>query len=248
MDPLESTERLNERLDDFTFENKVDTYYNPLSYALPVHREYLEKYASSTKKGFFLGMNPGPWGMAQTGIPFTDPHIARDWMELPEHPVGTPADERSDRPVEGWSSDRKEASGQRLHGYFRNLYGSLDDFFEIGFVVNYCPLVLFSEEGTNLTPEDLLKADREPLFEACDPYLEELLDFLEPDVLVGVGRFAQRRLADVRDLEQEDVAYLPHPSPASPIATRDGGDYWRGLVREVLVDTGLYEPGNEDAP
>ena len=137
-------------------------------------------------------------------------------MNLPEHPVGTPEDERPDRAVEGWSSDRKEASGQRLHGYFRTLYGSLDEFFQVGFVVNYCPLVLFSEEGTNLTPEDLLKEDREPLFEACDPYLEELLDYFDPDVLVGVGRFAQRRLGPGAGGRCLPAASVPRESHRHP--------------------------------
>jgi single-strand selective monofunctional uracil DNA glycosylase len=242
MEPIDATKTLNQQLEDFHFKNKVDSYYNPLEYAWPVHEEYLRKFGSDTKEAFMLGMNPGPWGMAQTGVPFTDPYIARDWMNLPEREVGTPDNERSDRPVQGWESDRKEASGQKLHGFFRTLYGNLEDFFEIGFVANYCPLVMFSEEGTNLTPEDLLKEDRVPLFEACDPYIESLIEFYDPDVLVGIGRFAQRRLAAVRGLDEDEVAYLPHPSPASPIATRDGGDYWRNLVREELEELNLLTP------
>jgi single-strand selective monofunctional uracil DNA glycosylase len=239
MDPITATKNLNDRLNTFTFQDKVDTYYNPLSYALPVHQAYLNKFGQESKRAFFLGMNPGPWGMAQTGIPFTDPSIARDWMNLPEKPVGTPENERKDRPVDGWSSERKEASGQRLHGFLRELYGSLNAFFARGMIQNYCPLVMYSEEGTNLTPEDLLKEDRVNLFEACDPYLEALLNYYDPDVLIGIGRFGQRRLAAARDIPENDVGYLPHPSPASPIATRDGGDYWRGLVRDLFEDRDL---------
>ncbi len=240
MGPIRTIRKLNERLGGFTFNNKVDTYYNPLSYAMPVHEAYLEKFGNEPKKAFFLGMNPGPWGMAQTGVPFTDPFIARDWMDLPTKPVGSPGNEREDRPVKGWDSEREEASGQRLYGYLRTLYGSLDKFFEVGIVENYSPLVMYSEKGTNLTPEDLLKDDREILFQACDPYLEELLQFYDPDVLVGIGRFGQRRLAAVGGIPDEDVSYLPHPSPASPIATRNGGENWRNIVKELLEETGLY--------
>lgn len=241
MKPLKATKTLNERFQELTFNEKVETYYNPLTYALPVHEAYLNKFGNEPKQAFFLGMNPGPWGMAQTGIPFTDPYIARDWMDLPQKSVGTPKNEREDRPVKGWESERKEASGQRLHGYFRRLYGSLESFFEIGIVQNYCPLVMYANDGTNLTPEDLLKDDREKIFKACGPYIEQLLHFYEPEVLVGIGRFGQRRLANVADLSQEEVFYLPHPSPASPIATRNGGDYWRNLVKETLEEAGLYE-------
>lgn len=237
--PVDTTRKLNDRMRTITIDEKVEWFYNPLDYAFPVHEAYLDKFGNDTKTGFFLGMNPGPWGMAQTGIPFTDPYIARDWMDLPELEFEPPADEREERPVDGWESDRKEASGQKLHGYFRELYGSLETFFESNIVMNYCPLVMYSPEATNLTPEDLLKADRQALFEACDPYLEGLLEFYNPDVLVGIGRFAQRRLAAVTGRDEGTIAYLPHPSPASPIATRDGGDYWRGLVRDMLEDENL---------
>lgn len=239
VDPVTVTKNLNQRIETLSIEDKVEWYYNPLDYAFPVHEAYLEKFGSDRKTGFFLGMNPGPWGMAQTGVPFTDPYIARDWMELPRRSVGSPSNERDARPIEGWESDRKEASGQKLHGFFRSIYGSLENFFENHIVMNYCPLVMYSEEATNLTPEDLLKADRESIFEICDPYLADLIEFYDPDVLVGIGRFGQRRLMDVLDLTESEVAYLPHPSPASPIATRDGGDYWRGLVRDMLEERGL---------
>lgn len=244
MDPFESTRRLNARLEDFDFKEKVKAYYNPLSYAREVHFEYLAKFGSHPKKALLVGMNPGPWGMAQTGVPFADPYIARDWMNLPQKKIEPPKQELDDRPVKGWDSRRKEPSGQRLHGFFRNLYGTLATFFSVNFVVNYCPLVMFSREGRNLTPEDLLKVDREPLFEACDPYLNDLIQFYQPEVLVGVGRFAQNRLSAVLGSNRNEPVYLPHPSPASPIATRDGGDYWRGLVRELLEETGIYPPKN----
>lgn len=237
--PVDVTRELNERMETVTIEEKVEWFYNPLDYAFPVHAEYLKTFGDDTKTGFFLGMNPGPWGMAQTGVPFTDPYIARDWMGLSEQPIGTPSNEREERPIKGWESDRKEASGQKLHGFFREVYGSLEAFFDDNIVMNYCPLVMYSEEATNTTPEDLLKDDRERLYSICDPYLEALIDFYDPDVFVGIGRFGQRRIADVTDRAEEEVAYLPHPSPASPIATRDGGDYWRGLVRETLEEENL---------
>ena len=46
--------------------------YNPLEYAWEIHRQYLELAGDGKKKVVFLGMNPGPYGMAQTGVPFGD--------------------------------------------------------------------------------------------------------------------------------------------------------------------------------
>ena len=30
----------------------------------------------------FLGMHPGPWGMAQIGVPFGEIPAVRDWMGI----------------------------------------------------------------------------------------------------------------------------------------------------------------------
>ncbi len=236
---LEWTKDLRERSDQITFGEKVSWSYNPLRYAWPVHRAYLRSFGRGKKRSVFLGMNPGPWGMGQTGIPFGDPVIAGDWMGLRGLEIQRPANQREQRPVKGWDSEREEGSGQRLFGYLRSRFGSLEKFFRDHFVLNYFPLVLFGPEARNVTPSKLLKADRTKVFEACDPYLREMVSYYEPEVLVGVGKFALRRLRAVFG-EDGDHPYrivdIPHPSPASPIATRDGGDYWRGLVEETLTE------------
>src|SRR5689334_22585808 len=74
--------------------------YNPLEYAWPAHELYLEKYAAAPKQVLFLGMNPGPFGMAQTGIPFGEVAAVRDWLKI-QTPVKKPAREHPKRPVEG---------------------------------------------------------------------------------------------------------------------------------------------------
>ena len=51
-----------------TIPSKVTHVYNPLEYAIEPHTTYLHKYCTSTKSVLFLGMNPGPFGMAQTGV------------------------------------------------------------------------------------------------------------------------------------------------------------------------------------
>ncbi len=60
----------------------VSHVYNPLEYARETYRQYFAKYAFSPKEAVFIGMNPGPWGMAQTGIPFGEINAVRDWMKI----------------------------------------------------------------------------------------------------------------------------------------------------------------------
>ncbi len=237
----DATDRVRRRLDGLTFQNKVAWSYNPLNYAEAVHRAYLERYADQTKQALFLGMNPGPWGMGQTGVPFSDTVIASDWMELPAAPVGVPPNERDERPVLGWQCDRTEGSGQRFYSYVREVIGPVPDFLSDHFVMNYCPLIMFGPEGNNVTPEDLLIKDRRALFAVCDPYLESFFERLNPSVLIGIGRFGEARLQSLTEQLDLDrpVYYLPHPSPASPIATRDGGEYWKGLVTDTLREAGV---------
>lgn len=215
--------------------------YFPLEYAGEVHREYLRRFGKRPKRSLFVGMNPGPWGMGQTGVPFADPEIAGEWMGLRNVPITIPQQQFEKRPIRGWESGRKEGSGQRLFGFFRERFGSLENFFEENFVINYCPVIMFTDAGKNLTPADLPRAKREKIFRECDPYLAYLIEFYRPAVLVGIGKFAfERIVAATATINFEcSTDWIPHPSPASPIATRDGGRYWKKLVGEKLEQLGV---------
>lgn len=59
---------LCEELLSMTFPEPVSVIYNPLDYAADTHRSFVHKYGNSTKDVLFLGMNPGPFGMAQNGV------------------------------------------------------------------------------------------------------------------------------------------------------------------------------------
>lgn len=239
IEPVERTVLLRDRIEKIEIEDKLGWSYNPIRYAWPIHRTYLEKFGSAPKRALYLGMNPGPWGMGQTGVPFGDPFIVRDWMELgDDFEIREPENMREDRPVIGFESERQEGSGQRLYGYFQDQFGSLPNFFEENFIVNYCPLLMFTPEGKNLTPSDLLKADRLKIYEVCDPYLKDLIEFYQPEVLVGIGKFGTERFEAVVG-EDFPLVRIPHPSPASPIATRDGGQYWIDQVTKQLTEAGV---------
>jgi single-strand selective monofunctional uracil DNA glycosylase len=194
--------------------------YNPLLYARDPYARYAGCYGVRPKQVVLLGMNPGPFGMAQTGVPFGEVGLVRDWLRI-EGPVRRPRREHPRRPIEGFACRRSEVSGRRLWGWARDRFGTPERFFRRFFVANYCPLVFMEESGRNRTPDKLPAAEREPLFRACDRALRRTVEHLRPRFVVGVGRFAEERArAAVGDLDLE-IGRVPHPSPASPAANRD---------------------------
>ena len=60
--------RMCEELNHLGFSPPVTHIYNPLDYAAETHRCYIHRYGNSKKRVLFLGMNPGPFGMAQNGV------------------------------------------------------------------------------------------------------------------------------------------------------------------------------------
>jgi single-strand selective monofunctional uracil DNA glycosylase len=221
--------RLREAVNPLTFGPPVTHVYNPLDYAWSVHRNYLSRYGAGPKEFILLGMNPGPWGMAQSGIPFGDTGIVRDWLGL-EGAVGRPDPEHPRRPVHGLQCPRGEVSGRRLWGWARDRFGTPERFFQRFFVINYCPLSFMEEGGRNRTPDKLPAAEREPLFAACDEALARMVGVLSPALVMGVGRFAEKRARIALDGWQGEIACAPHPSPASPLANSG----WDRLMDQAM--------------
>lgn len=227
-------DQLSERLERLSFGPPVAVVYNPLVYARAPSSAYLERFGQQTGRVLFLGMNPGPFGMVQTGVPFGEVAAARDWLRL-ESPVERPPREHPKRPIEGFACRRAEVSGQRLWGLFKDLFGTADGFFARAFVANYCPLAFVEETGANRTPDKLPASEREPLFAACDEALVEIVRTLEPSHLIGVGDFAKKRaeLVMKRAALTVPVASVLHPSPASPRANRGWADEARRALQAL---------------
>ncbi len=185
-----------------------------------------------------MGMNPGPWGMAQTGVPFGEIGFVRDWLGI-EGAVDAPPEEHPKRPIEGFDCARSEVSGRRLWGWAAERFGTPERFFERFFVWNYCPLVFMEESGRNRTPDKLPAAEREPLFAACDEALRRAVDALGPSRVVGIGRFAEDRARHcLADRPDTAVGGILHPSPASPAANRG----WAEQAERQLVAQGIELP------
>jgi single-strand selective monofunctional uracil DNA glycosylase len=219
-DPLvDAARELSTTLADFDPGPPVRHVYNPLAYAWSNHRAYLQRFGTGRKEVVLVGMNPGPWGMAQTGVPFGEVKAVRDWMGLAET-IGRPPDEHPKKPVQGLACRRSEVSGARLWGWARSTFGSPEDFFTRYFVANYCPLLFLDEGGRNLTPDRLPADARSRLETACDHALRLSVDVLAPRLVVGVGAWAEgcaRRALAGLELR---VGRILHPSPASPAANR----------------------------
>ena len=135
-------------------------------YARAPHEQYLRRYGDARpSRVLLMGMNPGPFGMAQTGVPFGDVRMVRDFLGI-EAPVARPPREHPARPITGFACARSEVSGTRLWGWARDRFGTAERFFERFFVVNYCPLVFMEESGRNRTPDKLPPA-RAPAAARC---------------------------------------------------------------------------------
>ena len=217
------------------FETPVAYVYNPLQYARQPHERYLTRYGSGHKPALLLGMNPGPWGMAQTGVPFGEVSLVREWLGITGC-VGRPKRQHPKRPVTGFDCTRSEVSGRRLWGWARDRFGEPEAFFERFFVVNYCPLIFFDEAGRNLTPDKLPARTRDALQSACDRALLRTVEVLCCEIVIGIGAFAETRA--VSALPGVRVGRILHPSPASPMANRG----WARLAEEGLARLGIVLP------
>jgi single-strand selective monofunctional uracil DNA glycosylase len=216
------------------FAAPVSHVYLPLEYAAGPHEAYLRRYGQPPRRVVLVGMNPGPFGMAQTGIPFGDVSMVRDWMGL-QGPVGKPARENPKRPVQGFDCPRREVSGSRLWGWARDQFGTPEKFFATFFVANYCPLAFFEASGRNYTPDKLPADEQAPLFAACDRALRRIVDVLQPSHVVGVGGFACKRAQSALAGVEVAIGTILHPSPASPLANRG----WAAAASRQLTALGI---------
>ncbi len=214
---------LSSAVDALHFSSPVTHTLNPLDYAWAPHEQYLRKFGGGKKRVVFLGMNPGPFGMVQVGVPFGEVNAVRDWMKI-DAPVSQPKIPNPSRPVEGFSCVRSEISGQRLWALFSERFPHAEDFFANHFVLNYCPLAFF-DKARNVTPDKLQKSETRPLYTACDEHLRSCVSTLHPEWVIGIGKFAETRAktALIADFPKLKIGTVLHPSPASPMANRGWG-------------------------
>jgi single-strand selective monofunctional uracil DNA glycosylase len=216
------------------FKSPVHMVYNPLTYARRPYVQYWQRYGMPPKEFVLLGMNPGPWGMAQTGVPFGDVTLVTQWLGIQER-VAKPDAEHPKRPVLGFGCQRAEISGQRIWGWARKRFGCPANFFKRFWIANYCPLVFMEASGRNLTPDRLRRPEKEALFAVCDQALKQTVQWLQPRMVIGVGNFAAQRAAQALQHAKTQVGKITHPSPANPKANLG----WSAIVEKELLAQGV---------
>jgi single-strand selective monofunctional uracil DNA glycosylase len=231
---VEISRRLCRTVSKLRFGPPVAYVYNPLRYASEPHEAYLRRFGAARGRVVMLGMNPGPFGMAQTGVPFGEVSFVRDWMGI-DGRVGQPERMHPKRPIEGFGCTRSEVSGSRLWGWACERFGDAEAFFDRFFVLNYCPLVFIEESCRNRTPDKLPAAERAPLVQACDEALRDEIAALEPSLVVGIGGFAEKRAREALGETAFEIGCILHPSPASPRANRG----WAAAAERDLADLGV---------
>ncbi len=234
-----ATKKLSADCDSLQFtgvDNMVAHVYNPLDYAYTAHDKYLKKYGSKKRRVIFLGMNPGPYGMMQVGVPFGEVNFVRDWLGITEG-VAPPKSQHPKRPIEGFDCKRSEVSGKRFWGWAQQRWQTADAFFDDCFVLNYCPLIFLEESGKNITPDKLTALERQQLEAVCDEHLREAVAILEPEWCIGIGAFAKKRLEiALEPAPTRTIAQILHPSPQSPQANKG----WSQAVEITLADLGVF--------
>ncbi len=229
------TKAAEAELQTLRFGPPVACVYDPLDYAWDLHRQWLQRFGRGKKEVLLLGMNPGPFGMVQTGVPFGEVEAVRSWLGL-RGVVRRPAQEHPKRPVLGLDSTRCEVSGKRLWGWAASRFVTPERFLRRFFVTNYCPLAFVADSGANLTPDKLPKKDTAPLFTICDRMLDQVVEVLQPSLVVGVGAFAEQQAARVLAHRGVRIGRIPHPSPASPAANQG----WERLADEAFASLGVH--------
>ncbi len=213
--------------------------YHPLNYAWNFHKKYLELYVKKGTKALFLGMNPGPFGMAQTGIPFGEVNVVKEYLKIDEPLLALPITHPK-RPIEGLLCERSEVSGRRLWSLIEKKFPLSKQFTPHLAIMNYCPVVFVDTgpTGKNIIPEKIEKEVRVELEKVCDTYLDDIIDIIRPISVVGIGQYAKKKLSlsIARSKKNIYVTSIIHPSPANPQANKG----WLEIVEKALVDENIW--------
>ncbi len=226
---------LANELEGLSFSAPAAYVYNPLVYARKPHHHFLERFGHGQKDVLLVGMNPGPWGMAQTGVPFGAVTDVREWLGIRNGEVGKPEREHPKRPVLGFDCPREEVSGARVWGWAKEHFETPEHFFKRFWITNYCPLLFLEEGGRNLTPDKLQAKDRAEIEAPCDEALRRVAIHLGAKHVIGIGVWAEKKVREVLGDQGLEIGRILHPSPASPAANRG----WAEAATRQLADMGI---------
>lgn len=236
---LEIEAKQTDKLLSLDYGEGITHVYNPLDYASEIHADFVSKFCQGTKKVLMMGMNPGPWGMGQTGVPFGHVKYAKEWLGVTGS-VKRPEKEHPKRPIQGLECPKSEVSGDRLWSLLKELSGSPDILFRHVFLHNYCPLFFLKESAKNVTPPELKVKQRTGLEEACDEALVDTVKLLQVEHVICVGNYVTdrtRKAFDKAGITNIEISLLMHPSPVNPAANKG----WREIAIKQLTESKVIQ-------
>lgn len=220
--------------------------WNPGRYGASWHRRFRRMVPLESNPVILFGLNPGPYGMAQTGIPFTDVKRLRERLprlaaSLEIHgPVEVPG--LAPPSLRPFLTRSFESSAVRIYRFLDLAWGSAEEGWRKVGVANPCSLLFMDAAGKNRTPADLQGAvsrrrsaghSAAELREACDRLRRkaalEAMAAVRPRGVVLLGKDVQKALGSVtvKVVGARDV--LPWEHPARAVPTR----WARGLLGEI---------------
>ncbi|KRT79585.1 hypothetical protein AMK59_8077, partial [Oryctes borbonicus] len=229
---------LNDKLRKLSFDNPVKYVYNPVEYAFDMHASFIKKFCNDEKTILLLGMNPGPWGMVQTGVPFGEIRMVKEWYQI-QAKINKPAIECPVRKIMGLDCHKSEVSGKRLYELFKRISDTPENFFKNTYLYNYCPLALMEEDGRNITPSSLKGFVRKELEEYCNDTLIQILFLLKTKIIIALGVYAKGQAETTlraHNIQNIEVIYMPHPSPRAR-----GNEKWGEKAQKVLEENNLLK-------
>ncbi len=284
MDLITKTRELSAQLDKLPAPAGISHVYNPLAYMRDAHTKWLSRFVRpvndprdnvlvettdlqpQARQYLILGMNPGPWGMVQTGIPFGDvPSVTsilgfRDGQTIPAPNLPAGFALHPQRPVQGFACKRIESSGDRLWTGLAGIFGyrathaeRLADVTAQCFALNYCPLAYFTgPAGVNVTPDEIarktVKRGPNPYYDpayvaaldaVCMPYLRTIMAAMDTRVVLAIGRYAERKAKIAAALQPTECrAKVVYLTHPSPLATHSA-EQWASVARETMTAAGV---------
>ena len=179
-------------------------------------------------------MNPGPFGMAQSGVPFGATELAKNFLGISGN-FRDPVGRHPKRPIEGLDFQRQEVSGTRLWGLLEEIWKDPITIHQNVFLVNHCPLLLLGKSGRNITPANISGPATRKLLKLCDKHLKVVVESLDISRIIGVGKYAEKRAEIAFSGTNIEISSCWHPSPASPLANKNDGADWKANVTSVLL-------------
>lgn len=207
--------------------------WNPQLYGLPLYRRFAEGHLPA-KPGALLafGLNPGKYGMSQTGIPFTDVTRAAQ-IGIPLEPPGVAP--VSLRPF--LKSYRVERSSASVYGLLDEVWGSPREGWRAMWALAPCGLLFLEKEGENVTPADA-RLKRDDVLALRLRVIRESVALAKPRGVLLLGQDVARVAADA--LADQDVLVVDHPVARGP--GRRGPAWWADVVAREVRARGWVSP------